>query len=354
MSDYAISITHERDDDSGKWFYQCVITNATETERHPQSVAVGLLDGIGGKTLEEASQTIETLQPGEAAVLTYMPRAEWKFKQFMRVTVAGEAREFLVCGHNSDPVIDSKVRRSSSHAIGFIKRHALSLSVAVVVAASLTAFSTLASEKTIEKASEGLGMGFLSIELAWVVFGFPLLVYLGWMLISSQMASQASTTTAYGTMSGGTINLTVYEGSATNAAYYREVMGTGRPSAHRKVFFFGFCLNASIIAYQLLHGVMKGEKSVFSGIMSCSLFLTSHSIEVFFGVKPVIDTGLKNVNLILALVDYALIIAIPIALLKLTKEHVVFQKKVVTVFWGVFFGLLIAQVPALIGWLGAK
>jgi hypothetical protein len=354
MSDYAISITHERDDDTGNWFYQCVITNATETERHPQSVAVGLIDGIGGKILEESCQTVETLRPGEAAVLTYKPRAKWKFRQFMRVTIAGEAREFLVSRHYSDPVIDSKVRRSSSHAVGFFKRHALSLSIAAAVAVSLTAVSTWVSEKTIEKASAGLGMGFLGVELAWVLFGLPLIVYLGWLILSSMTESRASNTTAYGTVSGGTINLTVHQGSASDAAFYRDLMGTGRPSAHRKIFFFGFCLNAAIIAYQLLHGVLKGAESVFSGIMSCSLFWTTHSIKVFFGVKPVIDTGLKNVNLILALAEYALVIAFPFALLALTKKRVVFQKKVVTVFWGVLFGLLLAQVPALIGWLGAK
>ncbi|HNY17974.1 MAG TPA: hypothetical protein PKL75_11000 [Treponemataceae bacterium] len=351
MSDYAITITHERDDDSGEWFYQCVIANTTNGELRPQNVAIGLLDGIAGEIRNEAYQNIERLRPGETAILRYEPNAKWKYRQFVRITVAGEASEFLVTGPYSDPVVGSKVRPTRNHAVAFLKRHAFVETIAIAVAILITAVPTFLSADAIKKASEGYGLRLLSIELAWVIFGLPLLIYVGWLVISGMMAKNASSTTAHGTVTGGSINLTIHEGSASTANLIQDTMGVGKLSVHRKVFFFGFCLNAAIIAYQLLHGVMKGETSIVSGILSCSLFLTTKSMQVFFAAKPIIDTGFKNINVLLALAEYALVVAFPIVLLKLTKERVAIQQKVTSAFWGLLFGFLLAQLPA---WLTAR
>ena len=64
----------------GLWFYRCVITNTTSRELHPQNIAIGLLVGKSGNILEDAYQKVETLQPGETAILTYAPNAQWKFR----------------------------------------------------------------------------------------------------------------------------------------------------------------------------------------------------------------------------------------------------------------------------------
>lgn len=272
-------------------FYRCVITNTTSRELHPQNIAIGLLAGKSGNILEEVYQKVETLQSGETAILTYAPNAQWKFRQFMRITIMGEASEFFVTGHCSDPVIDSKVCPTRNHAAVFIERHAFSESITVAVAVVITAVPKLLSAETIDTTSGGYCLTFLGIELAWVIYGIPLLVYIGWNVIASMMESQASTMTAQGTMSGGSVNLTIYEGIPETVGFYREVMGVGKVSNHRKIFFFGFCFNAALIADQILHGVMKGESNIMSGIMSCSLFWSDKSMKVFFGAKSLIDTG---------------------------------------------------------------
>lgn len=236
----------------------------------------------------------------------------------------------------------------------FISNRIFELSFSLIIALSYYLTAAIIGDKnslSIDWLNPSLRLQYF--QIFWLIFGLALGWWTLWLITPLlTLASRRGTpTTASGRVdSYGNVNVTIHQGTAASDLSKEEKEMFNNKELHAFMFVFGFLMNISVIAYLLFHGARKiFNNSLLQLIQACSFpYISSNSYKLLFKFQPSIITSHTNLNLIIVLIEYILVLAIPTILLVLIIKN--FRKVIdiiLSIFWSSFVGITIVMLPLL-------
>ena len=275
----------EKDYEDDFWFYSCEIRNETNELITDGKLSIAIIDPHREDMfLSESSIDMDPIEAFDTVYFDYKPGYYARKKQKVRVQVDDEVYDFIVSPHYTDSIVNNKRIKSENHFLAFLRRHAVALSVMSIIALSYFLLAAAAGAGFLEIESSGIPLHFLYLKVFWLLFGVPVVLYIGWLVSLGAIIREVSTTRVSGTVSNnGIVNMTVSEGSPAAAEEIRGSSGVGRVRTHRRVFFLGFSLNILIITYLILHRVFSNSSE---NLISLVQALVERATAIWLPLTP--------------------------------------------------------------------
>ena len=281
---------------------------------------------------KDFNEVIESLSPDE---YYYVDIDERDFidaftQHLVTITVNGVVQRYAISLYFLDPVVDGKVKKTVPHCVQFFKRYTVFTCVSLLVLASFIFF--IPYRPVTEEMSRNYLYYHRFITLFSTFYFIPVtLTFLSFAIPYFLERAQPSGRQISGTISpSGQANLRLHgEGTTFKFNYTAKML--------KNVFLYTFYLNLLLLAYIGLHGVSPFPKlgyDVFAAIGG-----------VFSKQRPFISTDHANLNKVILIAEYLLILLLPIVIFKLMKKVPRVVKGITSVFWGLAIGLLLTLIP---------
>ncbi len=254
-------------------------------------------------------------------------------KYILTITADDATYQYMMSFYFIDPMVNGRTKRRVPHFIQFFKRYTVFSCTVLLAVASFIFFKPY--QPVTPEMSRNFLYYYAYISIFSVLYFLPTAAALLSFLIPYMITrAQPTGKQVTGTVSfSGQADLRLHDfGSGFKFNVTSKML--------QNIFVYTFFINIFLIAYISLNGVYPFPKLGYN--------LLDALLIMFVKNRPFIGTSYNNLNLIIVIVEYLLILLLPIIPFKLSKKIPRLVKSITSVYWGLVFGCMITYILTLL------